>query len=350
MSSSTNACTISIGKLPVQYDDTVVFVTVVFLVLYLVVAYNTCPPTAPAPVKDLPKATPHRKIRLSTNTSQDLATSKDSVQRYLQYTTPPRSRRLCLTQHAHAALLADLSASNLRAAIMYHLHQISPCSRQRLLTDYAYISPSADLSTSGLRRQHAILHLHIPSDLHVDLYITDLRFLRLGIVVPGWESCILGTPITPPGPHEEPCNKVWRIRAKPPQHIELPPAEDPSDLTWCAFHAARWDSIDAEEIRRRIAFYQSRVDSGEAARVHRQHRQSDVPDAPDYFSHHLFGKTYLLAGFQAAYRRDSGGVMQMLQREPGLAESLGEWRGAAEVLREVWPAMFEECFWGVLEL
>jgi hypothetical protein len=330
-----------------QYDDTICFVTIIFLVLYLVVAYNTCPPTAPAPVKSLQKATLHWKFKLFAHQSRTPAESKSLVQRYLQYTTP-RSRHL-LPQHTHA-LLAGPSASNIRAEILYHLHYISPCSRQHLLTDYAHNSPSAGLSTSSLRRQHTILHLHIPGDLLADLDISDLSLIRLGIVIPGWENNILGRPITPPDPPEEPCNKVWRVRAKPPQRIELPPAEDPSDSTWCRFHDARWDSMNAEEIRRRIAYYQSRVDSGEAALVHQLHRQSDAPDAPDYVSHHFFGQTYNLASFQAAYRRDPWGVMQMLQREPEMGRRLGQWRGAAVRWRDLCPELFEECFGGVLEL
>jgi hypothetical protein len=259
MYSTTNGRTTLPVEIYGQYDDTVCFVTIIFLVLYLVVAYNTCPPTAPAPVKSLQKATPRRNFELSANNSHDPAESKSLVQRYLQYTTP-RSRHL-LPQHTHA-LLAGPSVSNLRAEILYHLHHISPCSRQRLLTDYVHNPPSAGLSTSGLRRQHAILHLHIPDDLLADLDVSDRRLMLLGLVIPGRERRILGRPITPPDPPEEPCNRVWRVRAKPPQRIELPPAEDPSDLIWCAFNDARWDSMNAEEIRRRIAFYKSRVDSG----------------------------------------------------------------------------------------
>jgi hypothetical protein len=330
-----------------QYDETVCFVTIIFLVLYLLVAYNTCPPTTPAPVKNLQKATPRWKFKLSVSNSHAPAESKSLVQRYLQYTTP-RSRHLLL-QHTHA-LLAGPSASNLRAEILYHLHHISPCSRQHLLADFAHNSPSAGLSTSSLRRQHTILHLHIPDDLLDDLDISDLRFLQLGIVVPGWENSILGRPITPPDPHEEPCNKVWRVRAKPPQRIELPPAEEPSDALWCRFHNARWDSMNAEEIRRRIAYCQSRVNSGEAALVHQLHRQNDAPNAPDYVSHHFFGQTYQLASFQAAYRRDPVGVMQMLQREPEMGMRLGQWRGAAMRWRNLCPEMFEECFGDVVEL
>ena len=340
---STNKHSISLVKIPSQYYYAVFSVTIAFLVLYLVVAHNTCPHTAPAPVERFRKATPHKESNYSANNSHDLAEVKSSVQRCLQHTTLP-------PQHTHTALLAGPTASNLKAAVLYYFYHISPRSRQPLLTDYAHNPPSAGLSTSGLRRQHAILHLHISDDLLADLDVSDRRLMQLGLVIPGWERSILGRQITPLDPPEEPCNRVWRVRAKPPQRIELPPAEDPSDTIWCAFHDARWDSINAEEIRRRIAFYQSRVDSGEAAIMHQLHRQSDAPDAPDYFSHHLFGQTYQLAAFQAAYRRDPWGVMQMLQREPGLAERLGEWRNAAGRWRDCCPEVFEECFGGILEL
>ena len=331
-----------------QYDDTVCFVTIIFLILYLVVAYSTCPPTAPAVIERLQKATLSRKFKLSADTMYDLAASKSSIQHYFQSTTP--CSRQFLPRHTHIALLAGLGASNLRAAFLYHLRHISPRSHQRLLTNYAHNSPSAGLSTSSLRRQHTILHLHIPEDLLDDLHISDLRFLLFGLVVPGWESSILGRQITPPDPPEEPCNRVWRVRAKPPQRIELPPAQDPSDLLWSTFHAVRWSFLPVEEIRERISFYQSRVDSGEAALVHQHDRQSDAPDAPDYLSHHLFGQTYQLASFEAAYRRDPEGVMQRLLREPEMGRRLEEWRGAAGVLRGLWPGEFEEWFGGVLEI
>lgn len=340
---STSEHSISLVEIPGQYYYAVFSVTIVFLILYLVVAYNTCPHTAPAPIERLRKATPHKESNFSANTSHDLAEFKSSMQRCLQYTTLP-------PQHTHTALLAGPTASNLRVAVLYHLYHISPRSCQRLLIDYAHNPPSAGLSTSGLRRQHAILHLHISDDLLADLNVSDRRLMLLGLVIPGWELSILGRQITPLDPPEEPCNRVWRVRAKPPQRIELPPAEDPSDTIWCAFHDARWDSMNAEEIRRRIAFYQSRIDSGEAAIVHQLHRQSDAPDAPDYLSHHLFGKTYQLAAFQAAYRRDPWGVMQMLQQEQGLAGRLGEWRDAAERWRHCCPEVFEECFGDILEL
>jgi hypothetical protein len=77
--------------------------------------------------------------------------------------------------------------------------------------------------------------------------------------------------------------------------------------------------------------------------VHQLHRQSDAPDAPDYISHLFFEQTYQLAAFQAAYRRDPWGVMQMLQREPKMGKRLGQWRGAARMWRESCPEVFEEC-------
>ena len=71
-----------------QYDDTVCFVTIIFLILYLVVAYSTCPPTAPAVIERLQKATLSRKFKLSADTMHDLAASKSSIQHYFQSTTP----------------------------------------------------------------------------------------------------------------------------------------------------------------------------------------------------------------------------------------------------------------------
>ena len=134
----------------------------------------------------------------------------------------------------------------------------------------------------------------------IDVYFRIL--LEVGIPPPGFEDCMIGEEINPPGPHEEPSYGYKKIL-----HIDVP---HPSvDLKSCfatsnvsALPAAGNDDANSQADEslemKEEAYHNSqrlmamrlkqRVEEGESCHI----TQYDIPQAADYVTHHAFSNAY----------------------------------------------------------
>ena len=295
-----------------------------------------------------------------------------------------------------------LTVGALKEAVLLQLHHTNPRSQQLLLTQSAHDAPSALAALRryqaafyadsqrvvcvGLVHQHAILHLHVPEDLLAGVGVDfrtlqkcgilipgsekyqlkeditppapheepiyfkrfrleiDIRVLfEANILIPGFEQCKLGEGIAPLGPHEESCNLKLR-HAKAPRHIEFAPIE-PSTEVLKEFQQAVWQPIGGIDLRERIAFYKNRVANGAS----HLHQQEDVPEGPDYVTHHMFTKAYQWKKVNQEHERDSQGVEEWLDCNPQELEKVLSLRSVAEEYRSEYPEDFERFFPGSLD-